>query len=85
MNSDTHCTNLKGLLTTERAAIRCHLDTSAGAGHLGDRREAVRLCVEGYGGLMRDLYCAHICSDRGHCEAVRTRRLTGDLVQEQAS
>ncbi len=85
MNPEIHCTNLKGLLTTERAAIRCHLDTSATAGPMADRREAVRLFVEGYGALMRELYCAHICEDRGHCEAVRAIRMTGDLVQEQAS
>ena len=85
MNPDIHCTNLKGLLTTERAAIRCHLNSSAVAGHLTDRREAVRLFVEGYGGLMRNLYCSHICEDRGHCEAVRMRRTPGDLLQEQVS
>ena len=84
MNSEPHCTNLKGLLTTERAAIRCHLDTSSLAGHMADRREAVRLFVEGYGGLMRDLYCAHLCADRGHCGALRPRRPTGDLLQEEA-
>ncbi len=72
---NAQCTNLRGLLSTERAAIRCHLDGQLMVGGISDRREAVRLFIEGYGGLMRELYCAHSCPDRGRCGVFRMPRL----------
>ena len=67
MNPQMTCSNLHGLLSMERAAILFHLDSQAAAGHLADRREAVRVFIEGYGGVMRNIYCAHICPDRARC------------------
>ncbi len=84
MNAQVHCTNLKGLLSTERAAILCHLDGQLVAGEVSDRREAVRAFIEGYGGLMRELYCAHSCQDRGRCGVSRVRRLSREFLQEAA-
>ena len=69
MSESNTCTNLTGLLAMERATIRCHLDTLACAGPAMDRREAVRTFIEGYGGLMRGLYCAHVCPARAGCGA----------------
>ena len=85
MSHEMRCTNLKGLLSTERAAIHCHLDARLVEEPPADRREAVRLFIEGYGGLMRELYCAHICADRARCEAIRLRLPSGVLLREQAS
>lgn len=85
MNAQNHCTNLKGLLSTERAAIQCHLDGQMVAGGVSDRREAVRSFIEGYGGLMRELYCAHSCQERGRCGVSRAHRLSRGFLQAAAS
>lgn len=69
MSGSNTCTNLTGLLAMERAAIRCHVDTLACTEPGMDRREAVRTFIEGYGGLMRGLYCAHVCPVRAGCAA----------------
>jgi len=73
MSPNAKCTNLNGLLATEKAAIRCHLDAQLFAAQPLERHEAVRSFIEGYGGMMRDLYCAHICPERAHCEVARLR------------
>jgi len=73
MSPNATCTNLNGLLATEKAAIRCHLDAHLFVAQPTERREAVRSFIEGYGGLMRELYCAHICPDRARCEVMRIR------------
>ena len=46
MNTHACCTNLNGLLSTERAAIHFHLDAHILVEPAGDRREAVRAFVE---------------------------------------
>ncbi len=85
MNPQVTCSNLHGLLSTERAAIRFHLDSQVAAGQLTDRREAVRVFIEGYGGIMRNIYCAHICPDRARCAVVEQPTvLSGPLTQKQA-
>ena len=84
MNTHACCTNLKGLLSTERAAIQFHLDAHIREDPAADRREAVRSFIEGYGGLMRELYCAHICQDRAQCEAVRCHRRIGAFASQRA-
>ncbi len=84
MNTHTDCTNLNGLLSTERAAIQFHLDAHHSVEHQTNRREAVRSFIEGYGGLMRELYCAYVCHDRAQCEAVRRRHVGGNFVPQQA-
>lgn len=83
MKPKVRCTNLKGLLSTERAAIRCHLDTHVVAGEVVDRCEVIHAFIENHGGLMRELYCAHVCPDRGHCEAIHLSRMDRNLLLEQ--
>ncbi len=85
MNLHSSCTNLNGLLSTERAAIHFHLDAHILVEPAVDRREAVRAFIEGYGGLMRELYCAYVCHDRAHCEAVRSHHVAGLFAPQQAS
>ncbi len=85
MNPQVTCSNLHGLLSTERAAIHFHLDSQAAAGCLADRREAVRVFIEGYGGIMRNIYCAHVCPDRARCAVVvQPTVLSGGLAQKPA-
>ena len=85
MKTHAGCTNLNGLLSTERAAIRFHLDAHVSEDPAADRREAVRAFIEGYGGLMRELYCAHVCQDRAHCEAIRSHPVAGLFAPQAAS
>ena len=85
MKTHAGCTNLNGLLSTERAAIRFHLDAHVSEDPAADRREAVRSFIEGYGGLMRELYCAHVCQDRARCEAVRSHLRIGAFASQRAS
>lgn len=85
MNPQVCCTNLNGLLSTERAAIRCHLDAFAAGERLADRREAVRAFIDGYGGLMRELYCSNVCRERARCEVSSRPLLFGGLARKPAS
>ena len=83
MNPPQCCTNLKGLLSMERAAIRCHLDTHPFPSPPTDPREAVRSFIEGYGALMRTLYCSHVCPDRAHCGLAQPRAEEAGAVAEK--
>lgn len=85
MNPSATCTNLHGLLATERAAIRCHLDAHpALASTREERREAMRCFVEGYGGLMREIYCMHVCKERARCEAFHGQPPGGGVLPRPA-
>jgi hypothetical protein len=74
VNATTTCTNLEGLLRMEKAAIRCHMDAHLIAAQPADPQLAARTFIEGYGGLMRELFCAHVCPDRAHCGIAQAGR-----------
>ena len=78
------CTNLNGLLSMERAAIRCHLDALVVVAQPHERREAVRTFIEGYGGLMKTMYCSHVCPDRSRCGLAQYRRPEEAVLPRQA-
>ncbi len=80
---DHTCTHLKELLDTEMDVIRRHLDEHIFLRQLNDRTEAICSFIQDYGWLMRELYCAHICSNRSQCAIADEMRVEGDLLRKR--
>ena len=78
---EVSCQRLSEFMKAQLEVVRKHLDEHKYLRRIEDSNEALDSFIKDYGWLIREMYCAKICSIRDGCEIASQMSSSGDLLR----